>query len=248
MSVIGISMCRNEIDVAPYVVRNMLVECDALIIADNGSTDGTRELLEALAGPDLILVDEPRFGYRQAETMNRLAGVAMEMGAEWCVPFDFDEWWDSADGRIADVLATLPAGLEATGTRTWDMVPQPSDEPGPNPFRRIVMTRPGSLWARPESRKCAYRPGPGRVLCQGNHGLEGRPLPDFGPLRVRHFPFRSFEQAKAKLRHGRLAAEASGLGPGYGAHWLEWGAYPDEELGEWWRQWTDSAGLVQWTG
>lgn len=244
--VVAVTMMRNEADVAEPVVRHMLDQCDRVIVADNGSDDGTREILDAIAAdePRLTVVDEPRFAYRQSETMNRLAAMAPD--AAWIVPFDADEWWDSADGRVADVLRALPAHLDQTGTRVYDMIPQPSDPVGPDPFARVTMTRPGSFWSRPEVAKAAYRPGAGRAVMQGNHGLEGRPLPAIGPLRVRHVPFRSLEQATAKLRHGRVAVLAAGLGPGSGTHWQEWGGLDDDGLARWWAEWTRPDGLEVW--
>lgn len=240
MTVVAVSMFHNEEDLAEYVVRHMLAECDRVIVADNRSTDRTRTILEGIGDPRLTVVDEPNFAYRQAETMMRLVGMAE---ADWIVPFDADEWWDSAEGRIADVLARLPD--EVTAAQTWDMIPQPSDDSDPDPFRRIVWMRPGSLWSQDITRKIAFRPGPGRVLMQGNHGLVGEPFPPVGPLRIRHYPFRSFEQAAAKLRHGRAAVEA-GAPVGSGTHWREWGSYDDADLRAWWKRWTDPQGLERW--
>jgi hypothetical protein len=174
----------------------------------------------------------------------RLAGMAPE--ATWIVPFDADEWWDSPMGLLRNVLPTLP--VEAVAATAWDMIPQYDDPPDPNPFTRITWARPStSLWSRPESRKAAFRPGPGRVILQGNHGIMGRPLPDFGPLRIRHFPFRTYDQAAAKLRHGRAAVLASSDLRGSGTHWLEWGALDDAELRAWWADWTRRDVAHRWT-
>ncbi len=245
--VAAVSMFHNEEDVAEHVVRHMLAECDLVVIADNNSTDRTRELLDAIDDPRLFIYDEPSFAYNQAETMMRMADAAVGAGADWIVPFDFDEWWDSPEGRIADVLRTLPGDVIATATRTWDMIPQRCDGADPNPFARIVHTRPGSLWSQASTRKIAFRPGPGRVLLQGNHGLAGRDPAPVGPLRIRHYPFRSYQQAKAKVRHGRSAVLAAQLPPTSGTHWQEWGGYTNAELWAWWRRWTDPAGLERWT-
>jgi glycosyltransferase involved in cell wall biosynthesis len=247
MKVAAVSMVYNEADVIEYVAEHMLAECDQVIVADNRSTDGTKSRLERMASHRLIVVEERSFAYLQAKTMNWLGDVARELGAAWVVPFDADEWWDSGEGRIADVLKALPLDVVVTGAHSYDMIPQPDDPPDTNPFARIHKTRPGSFYSNPDFRKCAYRPRPGRTLLQGNHGLEGQPLPEFGPLRIRHYPYRTFEQAREKLRHGREAALASGLGPGYGAHWLEWGGYSDDDLLAWWQRWTDPEGLTEWS-
>jgi len=98
MSVVGISMFRNEADVARYVVRHMLDECDRVIVADNCSTDETRDVLAGIADSHFTLTDEPRFEYRQADTMMRLVGMAPE--ATWIVPFDADEWWEIGRAHV----------------------------------------------------------------------------------------------------------------------------------------------------
>lgn len=239
MRIAAVSMFHNEEDVAEYVIRHMLDECDQVVIADNDSTDHSRIILEAIEDSRLTIVEEPRFVFRQVETMMRLVQMA---DADWIIPFDFDEWWD-AKATIREALEDLD--VEATGTTTWDMIPQDSDGTSRNPFERIVHTRPGSLWSRPIHHKIAFRPSSGRILMQGNHGLEGRPLAPTGPLRLRHYPFRSFEQARAKLRHGRAANIAAG-NVGLGEHWNEWGNYSDEALWEWWNLWTMSEGLEVW--
>ena len=245
--VIAVSMFYNEVDIAPYVVPHMLEEVDRVIIADNRSTDGTYEALCRLSRDDsrLTVVVEGGFGYRQAEVMNRLVATVPE--AAWAMGWDADEWWDSPDGRIADVLMALPPNVYLTGVPVTDMVPQPDDPPGRNPFQRIQMYRPGSFYSRTEYRKCAFRPAPDRVLLQGNHGLDRIPFPEPGPLRIRHYPYRTLRQATMKLRHGRSAALASGLGAGYGSHWQEWGSYDDQDMAAWWRRWTDPRGLELWT-
>lgn len=242
MTVVGISMMRNEEDVAGYVVRHMLAECDRVIVADNRSTDGTLAALASIGDSALMVVDEPQFAYHQADTMNRLAEMAH--GADWIVPFDADEWWDSADGRIADVL--MPMIADATTTQTWDMVPQPDDPPDPDPFARITRYRHGSLWSRPTYGKVAFRPAPGRRLTMGNHSIAGEVQPPVGPLRLRHYPFRSFDQARAKLRHGREALRAAGSRPAEGFHWQQWGLYGDDRLRRWWAEWTNPEGLATW--
>lgn len=246
--VAGISMFHNEEDVAGHVIRHMLDECDFVVVADNNSDDGSRAALEALDNPRLHIQDELSFAYNQAETMTRLSDEARALGAVWVVPFDFDEWWDSPGGRLADVLRGLPEDLDLVTARTSDMIPQVSDSANPNPFERITMTRPGSLWSTGATRKAAFQPGPGRVLLQGNHGIVGREpwtIP-VGPIRIRHYPFRTIEQARAKVTHGREAILAAKLPTNSGTHWQQWGALSEEDFRAWWAEWTDPEGLVPW--
>jgi hypothetical protein len=249
VKVVGLAMCRNEADTARPFALHMLAECDAVIVADNNSTDGTRKILESIGDPRLFIVDEPRFAYLQQETMMRLVSLAIEMGAEWVVPADFDEWWFCPTGqRIADVLPAYTGRSVPVGS--WEMVPQPTDDSNePDPFRRIVWRRRYS-----NQRKVVWRPGPWNVPTVGNHALEGEPLSTevvgaasfIGqPIVLRHYPYRTFEQTRAKVRHGRTALEATSYPAGTGFHWRELGAMDDEALRIWWADWTAPKDLVK---
>jgi hypothetical protein len=236
--VTGVCMMRNEADVAEAFVLHMLAECDSVLVADNGSDDGTRDILLGIKDPNLLVVDEPGFAYYQQPRMNNLAArAAGEMGATWVVPADADEWW-YASAPLREVLpnVTRPVAVATT----YNLVPQPDDPPDPNPFR-------AARWAFRDRgmQKVAFRPGPDRVLAMGNHHLEGSWESVDDLLLIRHLQYRSLDQAKAKLRHGRAALEATDLDKNLGWHWRTLGAMDDYQFEQWWRKHTDRNGLVQ---
>ena len=88
MTVFGICMTRDEDDIIGPVIEKMLLQVDHIIVADNGSTDKTREILDSLP---ITVVDDPERGYFQSRKMTALAHLAAEKGATWIVPFDSDE-------------------------------------------------------------------------------------------------------------------------------------------------------------
>ena len=243
MTVIGVGMAWNEQDTIDAVVRHMLDECDEVIVADNASTDNTRAILEAINDPRLHIEDEPSFGYEQQRTTNRLADRAREeFRATWVIPFDMDEWWYSPAWPMRDLLPAIDAYQLRAGEYVY--VPQPDkDDPNePNPFKRCG-------WRRDlvPDWKLAFRPANGRVLGFGAHFLNDSPAWEqiaTHTLYVRHLPYRSLEQAKAKLRHGKAALEATGASPLVGWHWREYGAWDDEQLESWWTNWTAPTGLT----
>ena len=236
MTVIGISMCMDESDIVEHTVRHMAEQVDALIIADNGSTDGTRDLLDDLARElPLTVLDDPEVGYYQSRKMTALAAKAADAGADWVVPFDQDEWWYSPFGRIADVLAELPHASIA-GAQLFDHVATGQDPDDPNPITRIQ-------WRRREAAdlpKVACRSRPPVTIHQGNHGADHGDRVD-GQLIVRHFPYRSVEQFVSKVRNGAAAYAATDLPEHEGAHWRDYGRILEEQgpdgLAEIFRQW-----------
>jgi len=226
---VAVSMMRDEADVAETVVRNMLAQVDAVIVADNLSTDETPTILARLSAEfpgRLLLVDDPDPGYRQSEKMTALALKArLLLGADWIVPFDADECWYSPFGdRIADVLADVLAQWLVVPAEVYDHVAtgaDPVDEP--DPVRRLGWRRTKPL-ALP---KVACRWRDDLRIQQGNHGADylGRATV-FDPLLVvRHFPYRSARQLVRKVRNGAAAyAAAPELSADLGAHWRQWGA------------------------
>lgn len=224
-AVFAVSMVRDEADIIGVTVRNLQAQVDHVIVADNGSTDGTREILHGLG---VEVIDDPERGYYQSAKMTALAHLARERGAEWVVPFDADELWYSPHGEIRDVLADLPETCAVVGADLYDHVCTAVDPDEPDPVARIGWRRRGAL-ALP---KVAVRARPDLTITQGNHGarysIDPAVLRD-GTLVVRHFPYRSAEQFVRKVRNGAEAYRAAtGLPADAGAHWRQWGAILDE--------------------
>jgi glycosyltransferase involved in cell wall biosynthesis len=233
MTVTAISMVRDEADIVEATVLRMARQVDRVIIADNGSTDGTRKILEHIAGDwdtDVTVIDDPEVGYYQSFKMSALAHRALDEGAEWVVPFDADEVWLTYDGaRIADTLRALPAEVLVCEAALFDHVATGVDPARGNPVRRIG-------WRRAEQaplRKVAVRAIPGVTIHQGNHGADFRDVPHpptvTNALQVRHFPYRSPEQMIRKARNGAQAYAATTLPESVGGHWRSYGRILHEQ-------------------
>lgn len=243
MTTVGVSMAKDEADVVAGTVRHMLSEVDRVIIADNQSTDGTRQILDALAGeygPDrMTVLDDPEQAYYQSAKMTALAERAGEEDtAVWVVPFDADELWTARrGGPIRDVLADLPDVVTVAAADLFNHLCTAVDEPADNPFQSMVWRQrdPAPL------RKVAFRWEPGAIIHQGNHGvtLPGRYYPAT-VLEVRHFPYRSVEQFRSKARNGAAAYAATDLPESEGQHWRSYGRlladYGPDVLGDVFRE------------
>ncbi|PAK60721.1 glycosyl transferase family 2, partial [Staphylococcus capitis] len=82
-------------------------------VVDNGSDDGTFELLQRLSRELPLSVGRDREpAYYQSEKMPYLAHRAQRAGATWVVPFDADEFWFGVEGMLAEVLTTSKNTVE----------------------------------------------------------------------------------------------------------------------------------------
>lgn len=237
MNVVGISMMKDEADVVDDVVRHMLANVDELIIADNGSTDGTREKLKEFSRDYPVhLRDDPEVGYYQSRKMSALAHDAvMTCGAEWVIPFDADEVWLPAyqphkrdRSTLKEVLERLPDNERIAKATLYDHVATAEDPKGVSPFHAMRYRRVKPL----PLPKVAARATSPVIIEQGNHGANYGVAAPNPVLEVRHFPLRSAEHMIRKARNGAAAYAATDLDHSLGAHWRDWGKLSDDQLRE----------------
>lgn len=217
---VAVTMVRDEADIIGWTLDLMLSQVDHAIVADNLSTDSTRQILESF-GDRVTIIDDREPGYYQADKMTGLAHRAGDMGAEWVIPFDADEAWYLPD------LDAIDAAVVRTSPFVY--VPQPDDPDDPNPITRIChrMTVPE------RQAKVCFRYHPAARLHMGQHDVD-RPGHRVDAGSVRHYQYRSLEQVRRKVSNGVGAFNASDLSPRYGTHWRELDAFDDAALEAWW--------------
>ena len=239
VSVFGVAMVRDEVDIIGPVVAHMLGQVDHVIVADNLSVDGTFDLLESF-GSQITLIADTDPAYRQSEKMTHLAGVAQSMGADWVVPFDADEWIYSPHHDTITECLTILDRYSIVESELYNHLPTAVDPDDPNPIKSMGwrFRKPGQL------PKVACRTDERLTIHMGNHGADygrfkGRTARQI--LVTRHFPYRSPEQFVRKAIQGAEALRRTDLPESAGAHWRQYAdlhaAGGDEALHEVFRTW-----------
>lgn len=217
----GVITVLNEADIIGFTLRHMLDQgMDKLWIADGPSTDGTRDAIRDVRNeaPDQVeLWDDNFHDHRQQWWTDKLAGMAMEAGATWAIPFDADEIWHTVSGEtIAEVLSSVPERVQKLSAQLWH-------------YRDMDYR-----YAQPERLpKVAYRPHSDARVAPGAHNvsLPGDPEGVTGVLEICHLQYRSEEQFVRKVRQRIATQSAESRARGDGAHHLVLEHMTDEELG-----------------
>lgn len=112
MRVVCLLPARNCAEDLPGFFESVSGLADAVVALDDGSTDQTREMLEAEPLVEALLANPRRSGYRgwdDAENRNRLLLAAKDLEPEWILFVDADERIASEDrGAFKQLVARRP--------------------------------------------------------------------------------------------------------------------------------------------
>jgi Glycosyl transferase family 2 len=225
-------LVRNEEDVIrSHLDFHLHAGVDVVIATDNGSVDGTAEILEEYQQRGVLqLLHEPAGEYRQREWVTRMARLAAtEHGADWVINSDADEFWWPRGSSLKHVLEPVPERYGVVQSVIRHFVPVAGD--GEPFFERMVyrlspqapINDPAGPW-RPYG-KVVHRARPDVVVREGAHGLINsnlRILRGWFPIETLHFPVRSSAQLAQKgavwgSAVGRWYGEGAGPGAAYHA-------------------------------
>jgi glycosyl transferase family 2 len=200
-------LVRNEADILADQLRlHYALGVDAVIVTDNASTDATPEILREFARDhELHIWPEPSNDFEQSAWVTRMARQAVELGADWVINADADEFHWPEVGTLKDVFAAVPERYGVLEMPVSHFVPT-SDDPGAWHERLLLREcRSVKPSGRAHARNVAHRAHPEVVVHKGNHQISGAPLeelPGWRPVTVLHFPIRSYEQYEHKIAAG----------------------------------------------
>jgi Glycosyl transferase family 2 len=199
---------RDEADIiAEQIAFHLAMGVDFIIVSDNGSTDGTTEILEQHEDAGCLHRISAPDPFLQIELVTEMARLAAtDFGADWVINSDADEFWWPRSGTLDELLSAVPPRFGSVRGMWRNFVPRP-DESGSFAERMTVRSQKPVDELHPFNThfKTAHRSSPDVEVGGGNHDVKGRGLsPLFGwyPIDVLHFPMRSLEQFERKfIRH-----------------------------------------------
>jgi hypothetical protein len=215
-------MVRDEIDVIAAMINHHLAQgIDTIIVTDNGSVDGTLEILQTyLAGGQVRLHQDPVHRKQQHSTVTSMAREAYtEFGADWVLNADADEFWMAVNPELTlrEALKHTPTDIQSFQVPVIDLTGPPAISG--SGFSRLIYrdNRPieelQALGLRAHSTPNAVHVGSADiVVSQGNHLASlaslGNAEPDFA-IEVLHLPWRSWTQFQHKVENAGRAYDAN---------------------------------------
>ena len=204
MRILGITVVRNEADIIGEMLRSAMQWADRVFVLDNGSTDGTWEIVNELAGEQVVPWKQDFRPFRntmRAEVFQAFRHEA-KPGDWWCHRLDADEFYVD-DPR--SFLGAVPAGHHVVYKRSIEYTITAEDVEEYEFTGRFAEDRDKIRYFAPkahvERRFFRYRTRFSWPTHVETPRYMGVAHPE--PITVRHYPRRSPQQIQERLEARR---------------------------------------------
>lgn len=209
-------LVRNEEDI---IRQNILFHnaqgVDSFIVMDNLSTDRTASIVKELSKEIRIdYIHQPQDDYSQSEWVTEMARLACtDHGADWVINNDADEFWVFGDAGVKAFLDSFDKDIGVLRLKRHNAIlrmnGRTSDLSRSHPeTSEVFEIESKNNVGLPLPRKCVHRASRSVIVAQGNHdieGVEGQIVDVNEGAYILHYPYRSLDQYKQKIRLGGAA-------------------------------------------
>ena len=213
LKVVMTVMVRDEADIIGAMIRHHRAQgVDHVVVTDNGSIDGTPQILAEFAKSGFVTVwHDPVHRKQQYQTVTKMARfAATDLAADWVVNADADEFWVASDASrtLRDALDAVDPAVPYLTVPVVNLTGAPA-----RAGTGLTRLRYRDLRSSEQIRRSGvpFHPTPDAVhrahpqveVSQGNHFVSA---PGWGEgaqssaIEVLHLPWRSWAQYEHKVR------------------------------------------------
>lgn len=218
LKVVATMVVRDEVDIVAANLDHLLHQgVQQVLVTDNGSRDGTREVLAWYEqNRPVAIFDEPVGAFWQSKWVTHMARLAVaDYEADWLVHVDADEFLFHAEMSLPDVFASVDDETDVVVLPRWDYVALEDALGEVAPLIQLVRkARSLNPMGHPLLPKVAHRADARVTVSDGNHAADGPMLNRTSTVQglvLRHYPARSLTQARRKITNLSDGYQESGL-------------------------------------
>jgi hypothetical protein len=218
VKIIAVSTVRNEEAIIGKTLDHLFAQGITQVLLSDDSDDDTRSVYGTY-GPEVrwLYCEDP---FDQSNEVTRLAHHARDMGADWIIPFDADEFWKSTEpGTVRRTLEGVNPNITTIYAPmflhvTWE--------------ERAIIQKPLG--------KCCFRPHTDMQVMWGSHHISNPGEAIHGILQIRELQYQSWDHFLQKIERSRELHSKPSTPKDVGTHMQRLIGMDETALRAWWNE------------